>query len=194
MKLLSMVLMVLLGIGISRSSAGSVITFGPKDTKIEGSISYTAIGQYKAQFKDFKGRITLDDRSQFIRSVYLDIKVKSITSNCRWCDRAARSHRLMNAAKYPDIIFKSGTIDHDRKGYKVKGILEMHGIKRVMTFPFNAAIIKDQKTQGRELLINGSWAINRKDFNIIWNKLLDRGGVLVGDYLTVHWGIKAYIQ
>ena len=50
-------------------------------------------------------------------------------------------------------------------------------------------------TSKRKLLIvKGSWQFNRKDFNIIWNHLLDRGGVLVGDYVTVDWGIRAYIN
>ena len=68
----------------------------------------------------------------------------------------------------------------DASGYKVQGVLEMHGVKRRMIFPF--------KREGLD--IKGSWNINRKDFNIIWSKTLDHGGVLVGDIFTVDWGLR----
>ena len=66
----------------------------------------------------------------------------------------------------------------------------MHGIQKILTFSFRAVITKDSGTQQKNMNINGSWLINRKDFKIIWNKLLDHGGVLVSDYFTVNWEIK----
>jgi polyisoprenoid-binding protein YceI len=81
-------------------------------------------------------------------------------------------------------------IIHDESGYEVKGTFEMHGIKRKMMFPFKVRIAIDQ-TSKRELLdLQGVWIINRKDFNIIWNKYLDQGGIVVGDLLTVAWGLR----
>ena len=188
--LTSFILAVIFGMCIGRSFAQGIVTFGPKETKIEGSIPYSVIGKYKAQFRSFTGRITLDESLQRIQSVYLEIEVNSIHSNSSWCDKIARSRRLLHASLYPKIIFKSDKIVKDESGYKVKGVLEMHGIKRRMIFPFTAAI--DQKMG--LLDIKGSWMINRRDFNIIWNKYLDHGGVIVGDFFTVDWGIKTYIH
>lgn len=174
----------------SQSMAQGIVTFGPKETKIVGSIPYSVIGKYKAQFSAFKGRIALDLDLQRVQSVYLEIEANSIQSNCPWCDKLARSRRLLNTARFPRIIFKSSKIIQDAKGFKVNGVLLMHGITRRMTFPFKAIIIIDQNTRRKFLELQGSWLINRKDFNIIWNKLLDRGGVVVGNTLTVDWGIK----
>lgn len=187
-------MILILGVNIDRSFAQGVVTFGPKETKIEGSIPYTVIGKYRAQFRAFKGRITLDERSLQIQSVYLKIGTASIISNCPWCDKMARSRRLLNAAKYPNIIFKSDKIIQDQTGYKVKGVLEMHGISKRMLFPFKVSSVIDPNTKQRSLVLSGSWVIDRKDFHIIWNKYLDHGGVLVGDDLTVKWGIKMAVK
>jgi len=186
-------LLILTSMGISSSHASEILTFGPKETRIDGSIPYSVIGKYKAQFKSFKGTIILDNASM-IQSVGLEIEVNSITSNCPWCDKIVRSRKLLNTAKYPEIIFKSRKIIHDEEGFKVKGILEMHGIRKVMNFPFKFEIIYDRKSHENLLEVHGSWVINRKDFNIIWNKLLDRGGLLVGDEMTVKWGIQAFLK
>jgi hypothetical protein len=70
----------------------------------------------------------------------------------------------------------------------------MHGIKRKMIFPFKVGIIVDQKAEPKLLDLQGSWNIDRKDFNIIWNKYLDHGGILVSDIFTVNWGIRTYLN
>jgi len=181
-------------IGLQPAFGENVINFGPHETKIDGSIPYSVIGKYKATFRSFRGTIITDDKFQKIHSVDLAINVGSITSNCPWCDKIVCSHRLLNTALYPNVIFKSIIIIHDPNGYQVKGILAMHGIKKVMTFPFSVERINDPKSHEQKLKLQGTWVINRKDFNIYWNKLLDRGGVLVGDNLTVHWGITINIQ
>ena len=168
--------------------AQRVVLFSPREAKIEGSIPYAVIGKYKAEFKVFKGEIDLDQNLQRIRSVVLDIKVNSITSNSPRCDHIIRSGRLLNSKRYPDIVFHSDKIIHDDEGFKVQGVLGMHGIKKRLIFPFKVAITHDL------LDIQGSWIINRKDFHIIWNRYLDHGGVLVGDDLTVNWVIKVPIN
>ena len=179
-------------LGVDRSFSQGIVTFGPHEAKIDGAIPYSVIGKYKAQFKAFKGTITLDGQSQHVQSVYLEIKVNSITSNCPWCDNIVKSQKLLNPGRYPKIIFKSFRIIHDRGGYKVKGILQMHGVKRVEIFPFNVKII--QGKEGTLLALQGLWVINRKDFRVIWNKLLDHGGILVGDHMTVTWEIQTKLN
>jgi len=175
---------IFLGMGELRSYAGEVIAFGPQDARIEGSIKYSLIGRYVAHFDHFKGRIVLGDGARRIESVDLEIEAGSVRSNHPWCDRLARSRKLLNTALYPKIIFKSDRIIRDGNNYEVKGVLEMHGIKRKMSFPFHV----------ERAVIKGRWNINRKDFNIIWNKYLDQGGVLVSDIFTVDWSIIGYIK
>jgi polyisoprenoid-binding protein YceI len=171
------------------SYADRIITFGPQETKINGSIKYSVIGRYKAQFGAFQGSITIDERSNNIRSVYLEIEASSIQSDCQWCDQIVRSDKLLAVKKYPKIIFKSTEIISSGENYTVKGTLDVHGVTKDMRFPFAVKIDAKEKT----LDVEGQWMINRKDFKITWNKLLDQGGVLVGNYFTVDWGIKASI-
>lgn len=175
-------------VGSTRSQARGLVTFGPQETKINGSIKYSVIGRYNAQFKEFEGRIEVDEKSHDVKSVFLEIKTASIDSDCKWCDRIVQSDQLLAVDKYPTIIFQSSEIIQKKSGYVVKGILDLHGIKREVSFPFQVEMKENS------LDIKGKWLINRKDFNIIWNKLLDHGGVLVGNYITVDWGIQADIK
>ena len=197
MKSLIFILIAFWGMGNYASQAQETeVTFGPGETKIASGPSWRIPSSASTRPVSviLKEAITLDDNSQNIRSVNLEIEAGSLKSNHPWLDRLARSRKLLNAARYPKIIFKSEKIIHDAKGYQVKGVLEMHGIKRRLAFPFKAVFITDQNTRREVLDLKGAWSINRKDFDIIWNKYLDRGGIVVGDFLTVDWGIRAYIH
>lgn len=173
-----------------QSYADKSIVFGPESAKIEGSIKYTVLGRYTARFNNFKGNIVLDEKYQKVRSVFLEIGVRSLNSRHAWYDKVAKSRRLLNAKRYPKIIFKSDKIVQDKEGLEVKGILQMHGIKRRMMFPFIMRSIVDSGGRPQWIAIKGRWNINRKDFNIIWNKYLDHGGVIVSDIFTVDWSIN----
>jgi len=184
-----MTLMVVVLIMATASSyAFDVIEFGPKETRISGMIKYSVIGKYKASFDAFKGKISVDELSHDVRSVYLEIQVSSIDSNCRWCDGIVRSRQLLYTEKYPQIIFKSNEIIREGADYRVQGTLQMHGVTKSMTFPFKVNIVEERHKNFLDL--NGTWVINRKDFGVIWSALFDRGGILVGDNITVDWGIR----
>ncbi len=180
--------------GITPGYASSVIAFGPKETLMNGSIKYSVIGRYNAHFNAFTGNIAVDEASNNIQSVSLEIDAASIQSSCAWCDKIVRSPQVLNTKVYPKITFKSNEIIRDDKKYSVKGILEMHGKSKEVVFPFIFNMNKDASTGQTMLEVSGKWDINRKDFDIIWNKFLDHGGVLVGDYIYVEWGIKVKVQ
>jgi polyisoprenoid-binding protein YceI len=185
-----LVMTLLVGLGIEFSQAKEVMPLGPRNTKIEGSIPYTVIGKYEARFNDFRGWIALEDNLQKVQSVYLEIQAGSIKSNCPTCDKIARSRRLLNTIRYPKIIFKSDRITLNQNGYKVEGVLEMHGIKKKINFPFKIKIMNDHPDKHRTIEIHGVWLLNRKQFNIIWSRRLDHNGLIVGDLFTVNWEIK----
>ncbi len=184
------VITVMLGLGTGFSQAKEVMPLGPRNTKIEGSIPYTVIGKYEARFNDFRGWVALEDNLQKVQSVYLEIQAGSIKSNCPSCDKIARSRRLLNTVRYPKIIFKSDRITLNKNGYKVEGVLDMHGIKRKIDFPFKIKIMNDHSDKHRTIVIHGVWSLNRKQFNIIWSRRLDQNGLVVGDILTVNWEIR----
>lgn len=170
--------------------AAEGFSLGPDNTLITGSIAYAVLGKYKAHFKVFHGNVSLEKSSGQVQSVDVEIQAASIKSNCPNCDRAARSRRLLNTIRYPKIIFKSDKIWKVVGQYKVLGVLEMHGVRKRIGFPFTVKVYEDPERHLRSIDLKGQWRLNRKDFNIKWNRYLDHGGVLVGDTFTVDWWIR----
>lgn len=177
--------MILLGLFRQSVFADVSLTFGPEISNIKGSIKYSVVGRYDAVFEKYEGRLVVDQHSQLIKSVFLDISSASIKSTQPSLDKIVRSKQLLDVQKFPAITFQSQTIEKIKNSYQVTGQLTLHGVTRAITSPFSAVVGNDGV-----LTVKGEWLIKRKEFGIIWNRLLDKGGILVGDIITVNWEIK----
>ena len=60
----------------------------------------------------------------------------------------------------PTISFTSTSIKACRKGYTVSGQLTIKGVSKIISFPFT------RLSKMMECFFTGSFAINRKDFNV----------------------------
>jgi polyisoprenoid-binding protein YceI len=191
MKKIFITLLMLIGLMtpvISRAEDGYVIN--SKASKITCMVKYTLIGKYAPSFEDFSGLIYFDPKDISKSSVYLRITTDSIQSKYATLDRLAKSTRLLDSRKYPDVIFQSKKIEKRTDGYYVSGLLTLHGVTKNFTFPFK---MEGPVVQGKKsfIIAQGKWLIDRKKFNVFWDKHLDHGGIIVGDQITVDWKIKA---
>lgn len=190
MRFKTILILIVLTFNLSCVFAATQIPLNSKNSNIKISIKYSVVGQYKAVFDQYEGVITLGESPQDIQAVELNIQAASINSGFKGMDNVVRSKQLLDTARIPLIQFKSASVVHDDSGYQVIGILTMHGISKEYTFPFSVDQIVDANDPNKKSVLKGKWVVNRKDFGIIWNKLLDHGGVLVGDYITVNWEVR----
>ena len=146
------------------------------------------VGRYHADFEKFSGRIEYNPRRQQIVAVRLIIEAESLRSAIPRFDRIVASEMLLNTAKYPQILFESDRIEAAGDGYLVTGKLTLHGVSRVVTFPFQ--VLPGTEAGHPAFKAAGRWIINRKEFGIIWNPVLDKGGILVGNHITVDWQVR----
>ncbi len=162
-------------------------------SRIDGSIHYTVVGKYRAIFEDFGGTVYVDPNTELIKGVKLIIKTASIKSKAPNLDNIVKSPQLLNAERYPEIIYESFDVQPDDDGqFQSVGHLDLHGVIRRLDslFTFEGPM-RDE--QGRSFVrVKGEWVFHRKDYNIIWNRFLDKGGILVGNHITVDWEIIAY--
>lgn len=194
MKALRIVLLFTLLIGIvagPAAAASKEYRFDQEASHLEGAIKYAVVGTYEARFGEFEGTLHFDERRIENSTVELRVHTDSIRSRYPRLDRIVRSPRLLDAAAYPYITFKSRSIRKVPEGYQIDGRVQLHSITKDFTFNF---VFEGPYRAGDETYIraNGQWIINRKDFDIIWNRWLDHGGVVVGDNITVDWEILAF--
>ena len=158
-------------------------------SKIGFSIRHFGITETEGQFRKFEGQIFNKNEDFSDAQVDVTVDVSSIDTNDTQRDGHLLSADFFEAAKFPNIHFKSNKIEVAGKGnYKLFGDLTIKGISKAIELDIEFAGIVPKDPFGNTkagLFVSGK--INRKDFGMTWNAALDHGGVAVSE--TVKFNI-----
>ncbi len=147
-------------------------------------------------FNDFVGTVTLDDKNLAASAVDVTIQTASIFTNNDRRDNHLRSDDFFGAEKNPTITFKSTKITPgEGQKFKIDGDLTMKGVTKPVTldaeFVGQGDIGMGGNSVGHRAGFDATTTINRKDWNILWNKTLDNGGTMLDDMVTINLGVEA---
>ena len=137
-------------------------------------------------FRDLDAVVTINHAQPERSSVEFTIKTASIDTRAADRDEHLRSPDFFEVSKYPTISFKSTAIAPKGKNqYDVTGDLTMHGVTKRITLPvLYKGTMRDPRGNERTGF-EIETTLDRKDYNITWNRLLDEGGLLLGDEVKV---------
>jgi polyisoprenoid-binding protein YceI len=155
------------------------------------SVKHMVISNVKGSFDTFDAVILYDPENIENSSVEVSIDVSSINTKDEKRDEHLRSADFFDAQTYPKVTFKSDRIEKRQDGYVALGKLTIRGVTKEIELPFrlNGPITNPwgQSVMGIEI----QHELNRKDFNVNWNKVMDNGGVVVGDNVKVDINLEA---
>ncbi|HEX6087939.1 MAG TPA: YceI family protein [Thermoanaerobaculia bacterium] len=139
----------------------------------------------RGNFRDFDATVAIDRADPTRSTVEFNIRSASIDTGDPGRDEHLRSPDFFEAAKYPTISFKSEkVVPKSPTLFDVTGNLTMHGVTKKVTLPvkFNGYMHDGRNDRaGFEI----ETTLDRKDYGITWNRILDEGGVLLGDEVKV---------
>jgi polyisoprenoid-binding protein YceI len=165
----------------------------PSHSSIDFKIKHMAIASVKGNFKTFSGIIQTNQGE--LSSVEATIEASSVTTNDEKRDGHLQSPDFFDVANHPKLTFKSTKIEKaSGSDYKVTGDLTMRGITKPVTFTAEvAAPIKDPWGLTRAAA-NISGKLNRKEWNLNWNQVLELGALLVGEEVIFDFDVEAVAQ
>jgi polyisoprenoid-binding protein YceI len=153
------------------------------------------VSKVSGNFKDFSGTITGDLKNPAGASVSFTIKAASIDTGNGNRDKHLNSPDFFDTAKFPEITFKSSKIT--AKGgdkYDVLGTFTMHGVSKEIVVPVTFGGVAKDPWGNERAGFAAELTLNRKDYGIVWNKVLDAGGTLLGEDVAVTIEIEAVKQ
>jgi len=151
------------------------------------SIKHLMISNVKGTFKSYDAELKFDERTNTFTTMLASIDVSSIDTGIEKRDAHLRSPDFFDIAQYPKISFEMTSATKD----SVSGKITMHGVtKDIKLKSIIHGTIKDlQGNQRLGFTLEGT--LNRKDFGLTWNKLLEGGGLTVGDEVMITIDIEA---
>jgi len=147
--------------------------------------------QVPGKFDDFSGQVQFNEADPANSSVAEKIKAASIDTGNEQRDKDLRSPNFFNAAKYPEITFKSKSVKKTGDNTAdITGDLTMHGVTKEVVL--KAELLgKGAGMQGKTV---SGWeattALKRSDFGISWNKAVE-GTQIVGDDVQIDLRVEA---
>jgi len=160
--------------------------------KIGFTISRFGISETEGRFTKFSGKVSTD-RPDFINGkIDFTIDVNSVDTDNEQRDNHLRSPDFFDAAKYPQIVFKSKSLQQ-RSGnqYQLKGDLTMHGITREVTLDavYRGTVPQDPFGNTKAgFKISG--VIDRTQWGLNWTGKLASGDLLVGNDVNIMCNIE----
>jgi len=143
---------------------GETLPVTPANSKIE-FIGSNPRETNHGSFGKFVGEIKLVDEKPESSRVSVEIEMNSVQTNEKKLTSHLQSADFFDVARFPKATFVSTEIKPGSEGgatHTITGNLDMHGVKKAITFPATITITGDTVT------VESEFAINRKDFGIVY--------------------------
>ncbi len=158
------------------------------------SVRHMMISNVKGAFTKVTGTVDLDEQDITRSKVEATIDATTIDTREPKRDAHLKSPDFFDVAKYPTITFKSTSVSRGADGrLKVAGDLTMHGVTKPVVLDVDplSAPLKD-RSGTLHVGTSATTHVNRKDFGMNFNALLDGGGMVVGEDITINIDVEIY--
>ena len=161
-------------------------TIDPAHTEIGFAVRHLMLSTVRGRFGAVTGTVTVDEKNPKAAQVDVTIDVTSVDTRQEMRDNHLRSPDFFDVAKYPTMHFVSKRIEGDVAGtFRVIGDLTIKATTREVAL--------DASLEGRAIDpwgneragFSAKGKINRSEFGLTWNQMLEAGGVAVGDEIKL---------
>jgi polyisoprenoid-binding protein YceI len=151
-------------------------------SSVRFSVTHMVVSEVDGSFKDFSAEVKAEKPDFSDLSTTFTIQVKSVNTDNENRDGHLKGPDFFDAEKYPAITFTNTSIKKisDNK-YELEGDLTMRGVTKKVKWELKYnGTVKDSKGNDHAGF-KATTVINRKDYGVSWNKVLDNGGMTVSD-------------
>lgn len=150
------------------------------------SVKHMMVSNVRGAFSKVTGSANIDEKDITKSTVEAVIDATTVNTNEPKRDEHLRSADFFDTAKYPTITFKSTKVEQAGQNLKVTGNLTLHGVTKPVVLDVEGFTTEAKDPWGNTK--RGGTAttkINRKDFGLGWNSVLETGGVAVGEEVAI---------
>jgi polyisoprenoid-binding protein YceI len=175
---------------VDRGSGPSVVPAGkwsvdaPRSS-VAFSVKHMMLAKVNGRFRKFDGMLEIGSGAPRATGV---VKAASInTDEPTRDDHLRRSQDFFDVERFPDINFSSSRIDYlDSGRLHIVGELTMRGVTREIALNGTRREVGGERI---ELYLRGE--LDRRDFGLTWNQILETGGALLGNKVKLAFEISA---
>lgn len=154
----------------------------PAHSEVGFKVKHMMFTNVSGKFTNFSGEISTADDDFSTANIQFEAAIDSVSTGNADRDGHLLSPDFFDAAQYPKLQFKATSLSKiDDGDYKLNGDLTMHGKTNPVSLDVEyGGLMKDPWGNVKAgFSINGK--INRKDWDLAYNAVLDNGGILLSE-------------
>jgi polyisoprenoid-binding protein YceI len=172
---------------------GETLKIDPNHSGVGFSVRHM-LSRVTGRFHKFEGTIELDEKNLAASKVSATIQAASVDTGAEARDQDLRGLNHFDVEKFPTLAFTSTAISdlQGNKG-KIRGKLQLHGVEKEVVLDTEFLGKAKDPWGNQRWGFHATTTVNRKDYGLTWNKVLEGGGFLVGDEIEISLDVEALI-
>lgn len=149
-------------------------------------VKHMMVANVRGRFKAFDAKLSYDPKNVAATTIEATVQTASIDTDTQKRDDHLRSPDFFDAAKFPELTFKSKKVTGKDGKLFVTGDLTLHGVTKEVVLEVEGPTPEYKDPYGNTKIgATATTRINREDFGLKWNVALETGGVLVGKEVDI---------
>lgn len=181
----------------SAQAATEVQTYNidPSHSTVEFKVRHLGFSRVTGRFGVFSGTVHYAPGDFDSIEVDVAIDASSIDTRDQNRDTHLRSGDFFDTETHTELHYRStGVKSVSDDSFTLAGELTIRGTTRPIDLKVNYLGEADDPWGGKRIAFDARGKINRKDYGLTWNTVLESGGLLLGDEVEISLDVQAVLE
>ncbi len=160
-------------------------------SSVNFAVRHMVVAKTRGRFTKFSGSFSFDAADPSKSTVSVTIDASSIDTHEPQRDGHLRSPDFLDAETHKEITFTSKRVEGSGEELRVIGDLTVRGVTHEVTLDVEHHGGGKDPWGNEKTGFSAKTSINRKDYGLTWNQVLETGGVLVGEKIEIEIDVEA---
>ena len=153
----------------------------PTHSELQFKVKHLMITTITGSIKSFSATLIAEGEDFEYAEITFNGDIYSIDTGNTDRDNHLKSVDFFNSEQFPNLTFKSKSVEKDGSDYLIKGDLSIKGQTRPIQLAAELGGIATDPWGNTKAGFTLSGKINRTDFGLTWNTAIEGGGVMVSE-------------
>ena len=153
-------------------------------------VAHMVVSKTNGKFTDYSGVVEMDPEAMEFKSIEATIQTASVTTDHQKRDDHLRSPDFFDVKAFPTMTYKMKSYKKTGDSYTALGDLTLLEVTKEITLNGSFNGVAQDPWGNTRAGFTAEGTINRKDFGMKFSKLLDNGGLVVGDEVKIKLEIE----
>jgi polyisoprenoid-binding protein YceI len=159
---------------------------------INFSVRHMVFAKVRGRFGSWSGTVRLAEEDLTRSSVEVEIDATSIDTGVTDRDNHLRSGDFLDVERFPQLRFESKQVEQaGANRYRVTGDLTIRDVTREVRLDMEYGGQAKDPWGNQRAAFTAKTSLDRRDFGLEWNQVLEAGGVLVGERIDIELELQA---